>query len=54
MDPTLMLIGLLVVALVMLTAATYRTIRGDRPQTPPGTQDDWRAEALDWNRLGIR
>lgn len=54
MDPTLMLIALLVVGLVLVTVATYRTIRGDRPQTPPGTPIDWRAEALDWNRLGIR
>jgi hypothetical protein len=54
MDPTLTLISLLMVGLVMVITATYRTIRGDRPQTPPGTQDDWRAEALDWNRLGIR
>ncbi len=54
MDPTLIAMALVVVALGYLLTATYRTIRRDRPQTPPGSPTDWRAEALDWNRLGIR
>ena len=53
MDPTLMLIVLGIVALAYVVVATYRTIRSDRPQTPPGRPTDWRAEALQWNRLGL-
>lgn len=53
MDPTLILLALVVVAFGYVLIATYRTIRSDRPQTPPGSPTDWRAEALDWNRLGI-
>jgi hypothetical protein len=54
MDPTLITLALVVVALGYVLTLTYRTIRGDRPQNPPGAPTDWRAEALDWNRLGIR
>jgi hypothetical protein len=54
MDPTLTLIALLVLALAAVLLATTRVIREDRPATPPGGPWDWRADALAWNRLGIR
>ena len=54
MDPTLILIALLVITLAAVLLATARVIRRDRPATPPGDAWDWRADALAWNRLGIR
>ena len=55
MDIMSTLLTLLAVAagLATVTVATVRLIRNDRPGTPPGRSDDWRDEALAWNRLGI-
>jgi hypothetical protein len=54
MDPTLIFITLLTIAAAAVLLATARVIRRDRPATPPGQTWDWRADALAWNRLGIR
>jgi len=54
MEPTLILIALLVIGLAGVLMATAHVIRHDRPATPPGDAWDWRADALAWNRLGIR
>lgn len=49
------LLTLLIVsaAFAGVTVATVRLIRQDRPSAPPGSPDDWREDALAWNRLGI-
>jgi hypothetical protein len=54
MEPTLILIALLVTGLAGLLWVTARVIRSDRPATPPGDTWDWRSHSLAWNRLGIR
>ena len=54
MDPTMIFIALLALAAAAVLLATARVIRSDRPATPPGDAFDWRADALAWNRLGIR
>ena len=54
MDPTLILIALLLLSVGAVLLATARVIRGDRPAVPPGGPWDWRADALAWNRFGIR
>jgi hypothetical protein len=30
-----------------------RTIRADRPASPPGSLRDWRDEQLEWRHVGI-
>jgi hypothetical protein len=54
MDATLILMAALVITLGAVLRATVRTIRQDRPGTPPGSMADWRDAELSWNRLGIR
>jgi hypothetical protein len=54
MDSTLILMALLVITLGAVLRTTTRTIRQDRPRTPPGGMADWREVELSWNRLGIR
>jgi len=54
MDATLILMAALVITLGAVLLATARTIRRDRPGTPPGNLADWREAELSWNRLGIR
>lgn len=54
MEPNVIFVALLVVALGAVLLATIGAIRRDRPATPPGDAWDWRADALAWNRLGIR
>jgi hypothetical protein len=36
-----------------IVVGTVRQVRRDRPATPPGAPQDWRAEQLEWRRLGI-
>lgn len=50
---TVLTLLLVSAALAGVTLATVRLIRQDRPATAPGSSDDWREEALAWNRLGI-
>ena len=54
MDATLILMAALVITLGAVLLTTLRTIRRDRPGTPPGGMTDWRDAELSWNRLGIR
>ncbi len=54
MDATLILMTAVVITLGAVLLATARTVRRDRPATPPGGGSDWREAELSWSRLGIR